>query len=209
MSSGANFRRESRRPGAWLIACGLLGGGAVLVGAPDLLWLARDNAPHPLAWDAVGWVLRPWTLWTAAWVPDSAGSLAANLLAFTALAVLGAWLRAGQAAALSLLLAWPLGTAALLLWPEVTHYRGLGGPVHAAAMALWADLAFRSSTKPLSFALFAGMGLKLLLEHGWTQPVAFDPSWGFNVVYAAHLTGALAGAASGLVLAAALLARGR
>jgi hypothetical protein len=36
--------------------------------------------------------------------------------------------------------------------------------------------------------------------------VAFDPSWGFNVVYAAHLTGALAGAACGTL--AMLLSRG-
>jgi len=36
------------------------------------------------------------------------------------------------------------------------------------------------------------------------QPVAFDPSWGFNVVYAAHLTGTIAGAGCGAI--AALLA---
>jgi hypothetical protein len=41
--------------------------------------------------------------------------------------------------------------------------------------------------------------LKLIAERAWSQPVAFDPSWGSNVVYAAHLTGALAGGLCGLV----------
>jgi hypothetical protein len=35
------------------------------------------------------------------------------------------------------------------------------------------------------------MGLKLLIEHAWSQPVVFDPNRGFNVVVAAHVGGAL------------------
>ena len=43
------------------------------------------------------------------------------------------------------------------------------------------------------------MGLKLLTEHAWSQPMVFDPNWGFNVVVAAHLGGALVGAGCGVV----------
>ena len=185
---------------AWVGVCALLGAGSAAVA-----WITgvaaptQDLAAQPLAWDAVGWIARPWTLWTSAWVHTSAGSLGGNLLAVGALAVLGAALGAGRPEAIALLVAWPLGVVALLIWPEVTSYGGLGGPIHAAAMVLGTVVARRPVLKPLSPILFAGMGLKLLAEQAWAQPVAFDPSWGFNVVYAAHLTGALAGAACGWI----------
>ncbi|MBI2769300.1 MAG: rhomboid family intramembrane serine protease [Burkholderiales bacterium] len=181
---------------AWAGVCALIGLGALLAGV-------AGRSAQALEWDAVGWVLRPWTLWTSAWVHASAGSLAGNLLALAALAVLGTWLGAGRHAAVALLVAWPATTLALLLWPEVARYGGLGGVVHAAAMVLWARLALRGSHKPLSFALFCGVGIKLLAEGAWLQPVAFDPGWGGNVVYAAHLAGAVAGAACGLLCTAA------
>jgi hypothetical protein len=98
-----------------------------------------------------------------------------------------------------------LATLALLLWPEVGSYAGLGGPIHAAAAVLGMQALRRPGLKSISLLLFGAMGLKLLAEHGWSQPVAFDPSWGFNVVYAAHLTGTACGALCGW--ASGLLAR--
>jgi membrane associated rhomboid family serine protease len=185
---------------AWLAVCALLAGGSAAVAWTSGIVTPGENLPlHPLAWDAAGWLTRPWTLWTAAWVHTSAGNLGGNLLALGALAVSGAALGAGRSAAIALLVAWPMGTVALLLWPQVTSYGGLGGPIHAAAMVLATVVARRPALKPLSPLLFAGMGLKLLAEHAWGQPVVFDPSWGFNVVYAAHLTGAVAGAACGWI----------
>lgn len=183
---------------AWLKVCASLGLGAAAVSWT--LRLAAPDAGQAMAWTAAHWLSRPWTLWTAAWVHSSAGSLAGNLLAMLALAVLGASLRVGRSAAAALLVAWPMSTLGLLLWPQVTTYSGLGGPIHAGAMVLWSHLALRPSGKAWSFAVFSAVGLKLLAEAAWSQPVAFDPSWGFNVVYAAHLTGAAAGAACGLVI---------
>jgi membrane associated rhomboid family serine protease len=183
---------------AWLAVCALLAGGSIAVAwMAGVVPPADELATYPLAWNAAGWLARPWTLWTSAWVHTSAGNLGGNLLAIAALAVLGAALRAGRAAAAALLVAWPAGVLALLLWPQVTSYGGLGGPIHAAAMVLATVVARRPSLKPLSPLLFAGMGLKLIAEQGWSHPVAFDPSWGFNVVYAGHLTSALAGVACG------------
>ena len=185
-------------------------GAALAVPAAAVAWsagLAPDLVSQPLAWRAQDWMARPWTLWTAAWVHPSAGSLIGNLLALAALTVMGLWLRLGTAAALALALAWPLATLGLLMWPEVAVSGGLGGPIHAAAMVLWGELTLREDAKPLSFALFAGIGLKLLAEQAWAQPIAFDPDWGINVVYAAHLTGAGVGAVCGL--SAAWLSRAR
>ncbi len=74
-------------------------------------------------------------------------------------------------------------------------------------MVLWGHVAWRSELKPLSAVLFFAMALKLLIEKAWLQPVAFDPSWGFNVIYAAHLTGAVAGAMFGLAAGAWAVSR--
>lgn len=190
---------------AWLKVCALLGVGAAL--ASWLLGLAPPAGPA-LVWKATSWPARPWTLWTSAWVHTSAGSLAGNLLAVLALAVVGASLRAGVACAAALLLAWPLGTLGLLFWPKVATYSGLGGPIHAGAMVLWSLLFLHSRTRAWSLAVLGAVALKLLIEAAWVQPVAFDPSWGFNVVYAAHLTGAVAGALCGLLANLAWPARG-
>jgi hypothetical protein len=92
-------------------------------------------------------------------------------------------------------------------WPQVHLYAGLSGLLHAGLAVAWAWTAVFGSGRPLSFVLLAGLALKLLSEHAWNEPVVFSPDWGFEVVNAAHLGGALAGAASGLgaALAAYLL----
>jgi hypothetical protein len=184
---------------AWFAACVLIAGGSLLAAAFPNSQGTIGGPLSFLAWDSAQWAARPWTLWTAAWVSTSDGSLGANLLAFVTLSVLGAALGAKRAAAVALLAAWPLGTLALLLWPQVSQYNGLGEPVHAAAMVLAAAFAGRSTLKPLAPLAVAAMALKLVAERAWSQPVAFDPSWGSNVVYAAHLTGALAGALCGML----------
>ncbi len=187
----------------WLGICALLGGGAAAVAAVSGFvspWWALGT--HTLAWDAKYWLQEPWTLWTAAWVHGAGGNLAGNLLALVAVAIVGASLRVGRSAALALFVAWPLATLGLKLWPGLGGYHGLGGPIHAAVMVLWGHVAWRSELKPLSAVLFFAMALKLLVEKAWLQPVAFDPSWGFNVIYAAHLTGAAAGAVCGLLAGA-------
>lgn len=186
---------------SWLAICGVLGLGAVAAAATrGLVPQFHDVAVEPMAWHAGTWVRQPWTLWTAAWVHTSAGALAGNLLALTALAIAGAALGAGALAALALALAWPLTTLALLVWPEVTSYAGLDGPIHAAAAVLGVHLMRRTTLQALATILFGGMALKLLAERGWAQPVAFDPGWGVNLVYGSHLAGALVGAWCAVVL---------
>lgn len=185
---------------AWLTVCAALGGVSIVVAlSGGIASPVHELSTHPLAWHAHDWIRRPWTLWTSAWVHTSGGSLSGNLLALIALAVLGAALGAGRAAAAALWVAWPLSTLGLLWWPEVGSYAGLGGPIHAAAAILGAHLARSTASRPLSYLMFGAMGLKVLAERGWSQPVAFDPSWGFNVVYAAHLTGMACGAACGWI----------
>lgn len=176
----------------------MLGGGAVALAWCGMATSLQDL--EPLAWNAQSWYRQPWTLWTAAWVHTSLGSLGGNLLALAALAIIGAAVGAGGIAALALAAAWPLTTLSLLLWPQVTSYAGLGGPIHATAAVLAVHVARRTAFKPFALLLFGGLGLKLLAERAWMQPVAFDPSWGFNVVYAANLAGTVVGAGCAAVL---------
>jgi hypothetical protein len=108
-------------------------------------------------------------------------------------------------ATLAWLVAWPLGTLGLLLWPGITAYSGLSGPIHAGVGVLWSWCAMNSGAKPWSFMLFCALALKLLTEQAWAHPVVYSPDWGFNVVVAAHLASALCGA--GLGLASVLVSR--
>ena len=176
---------------AWPGLCALLALASVAA------WFYDDSTD--LIWTAAYWTHEPWVLWTASVIHLSLSHLLANMAALLVLAVLGSYLQAGPTSAVALLLAWPLGTLALLWWPQVTWYSGMSGLLNAMAAVLWAHAALHAA-RPLSFVIFASMGLKLLSEHAWSQPIAFDPNWGFNVVYAAHLAGAAAGAVCGIAL---------
>jgi rhomboid family GlyGly-CTERM serine protease len=184
---------------AWPLLCAVLGAMSVAV------WLATGATAHEplptsaLLWHPTAWWQRPWTLWTAALVHLTGVHLAANLLALGAVAVLGRALDAGRPATLAVLVAWPLTTLTLLAWPQVGGYGGLSGLIHAQVLVLWSLLAIKNVASPLAIALLAGTAFKLLMEHAWSQPQAFDPNWGFNVVYAAHLGGALVGTGCGVV----------
>jgi len=175
----------------------------LLIAASGLLWLAAVEglaSPQHLAWRADGWQAAPWTLWTAPLEHFMLAHALANGLALAALAALGSMLSAQPRDALALLLAWPLSTLGLLLWPQVGGFYGLSGLIHAAAAILALRAIMSSTTYRYGQWLAAGLLFKLALEHGWDTPVGFDTGWGFNVVYAAHLTGAGAGAAMALVL---------
>ena len=182
---------------SWLALCATLGAASALTGAL--------GNPCALRWVAGTWPQAPWTLWSASLVHLSAGHLGANLLALAGLALLGHALRIGRTATMALAVAWPLGTALLMLWPQVTHYSGLSGLNHAAALVISMFCILHPGpvrwAPPIGLALLAGTGLKLWLEQAVTHPVMFDPGLGFGVVLAAHLSSALAGAVCGGIAA--------
>jgi membrane associated rhomboid family serine protease len=186
----ADARRAFSR--AWPALCLLLIAGAALAWVACAQgWVTADA----LMWRRGPPGSPPWTWWTAPLLHPDAAHWVGNALALGALAVLGVALHATRADALALALAWPLGTLALLAWPAIGGYYGLSGTVHAAA-AILALRAWRApATRPLGLLLAGGLLIKLALERGWAMPVGFDHGWGFNVVYAAHFSGAAVGAA--------------
>lgn len=181
---------------SWALTCALL---IALSGALWLACAAGIMVPQSLVWRAEGWAAAPWTLWTAPLVHFLLAHTLANILILAALGALGSLLSARPRDALALLMAWPLSTLFLLLWPQVDGYYGLSSLAHAAA----AILAIRALACPASHRIgqWLGIGLliKLALERGWDVPIGFDNRWGFNIVYAAHLSGAVAGAAMALI----------
>jgi rhomboid family GlyGly-CTERM serine protease len=185
------------RSHAWLVTCcALAWAGACLSASVQHHWLHRQ----PWLWQASAWQQWPWTPWTAPLVGLTPFHTFGNVLALAAVGVLGHTLGARPRETLTLLIAWPLSTLGLLLWPEVGWYAGLSGVIHAAAtIVAWRALTQRNA-RGIGALLAAGLLVKLLLERGWAAPIAFDSNWGFNVVYAAHLSGA----AIGLIAAAVM-----
>lgn len=178
-------------PHLWVALCSLLAVGSVLVWALD--------AGYQLGWQAATWRQTPWTLWTAPLLHLSAIHMLGNLLALAALAVLGVVIPLGTRAALALFLAWPLSTASVMAWPEVTRYVGLSGLIHAGVAIVWLHARQAPVAQRWSPLLLAALLLKLVTEQAWVYPVSFDPYWNINVVSAGHLGGAVVGLVCGAV----------
>ena len=183
---------SERSLAAWPVLC------ALLALASCAVWWSGGSAA--LTWKSAKWQAQPWTLWSASLAHLTFLHLFGNLLALAVLALLGVFLRAGRSAAGAVLLAWPLGTLALIFWPQVGGYSGLSGLLCAMLAVLWFHAASGQAGRMPSWVLALALALKLLSEHAWSRPIGYDPQWGFNVVYAAHLAGALCGVACALVL---------
>jgi hypothetical protein len=168
-------------PRAWLALCTALALVSILVWMLDLATL--------LAWQPAAWPARPWLFWTGSLAHASGSLLSSSLAGLAVLAILGASLGAGRAACQAVLLAWPLGNLALLVWPSVTAYQGLAG----LQCSMLAVLGLHTIARPAGWVLLALLVALLMGQQAWQNPIGYDPNWGFNVVYAAHLGGALAG----------------
>lgn len=88
--------------------------------------------------------------------------------------------------------------------PELIWYRGLSGVLHAfyfAGCVTWLATA-AGHARWLPGAALAGGVIKVLLEQPWDATFPFQDWLGAAVVPQAHLAGALAGVAAGLLFAA-------
>ena len=168
-----------------------------------MAWLGAGTSG--LGWQPEQAWRQPWRLWSASLLDPAFHQWCANQLLLAALAVGGAAMGAGRREALCLWLAWPISTAALpLLWPNISGPLGLSGLTHAAGAVLIVHASVRQPQPQGVWPALAagGLALKLGLEHAWRTPRAFSPDWDANVLYAPHLSGAVAGA----LLAYALVA---
>ena len=173
-----------------------------------LLALAGMALPHEaLDWQpGLAW-REPWRALSAIAVHYSRLHLAANLAGAAVLALLG-WAAAAPAAwACAWLVAWPLTQIGLGVAPQLAHFGGLSGVLHAGVVIVAVGLLARPQAgmrRWIGAALLTGVALKLLHEAAWQAPLLRHPQgWDIAVAPLAHLTGALAGLLCGL--AASLL----
>lgn len=173
----------------------LLAGGALLGWWLPSPWL--DWQPE-LAWQ------QPWRAWTAALVHWSPMHLGANLVGLALVAALGVVGRLPASAALAWALAWPLTQLGLLLQPDLRHYGGLSGVLHAGVAVAVVALLLQERGARRGVAALVGAGLlaKVLLETPWGPPLRQVPGWDIAIAPLAHASGAVAGVLLMLLLAA-------
>ncbi|MDO9439210.1 MAG: rhomboid family intramembrane serine protease [Hydrogenophaga sp.] len=183
---------------SWLWLCALHATASLLV-----WWSGQHTAESPLVWRAADWAHQPWTLWTSAWAHLNAPHLIANLLAMGGVAAAGWVLRPDARCTVAWLLAWPLSQISLLVWPQVAYAAGLSGLMHTGTLLLAVQLALGRlrGGRWWGLLLMWGVLTKVLLEHGWSKPLVWEPDTGIQVVQAAHVAGAFWGVALGLVVA--------
>ncbi len=153
---------------------------------------------------------EPWRAVTAAWVHWSPRHLAANAAGVVVVAALGWVARLPWPAALAWALAWPLTQLGLLLRPELAHYGGLSGVLHAGVTiaAIWLMLAPGDRLKRrIGLAIALGVVTKLWLETPWGPALQTSAEWDIAIAPLAHATGALAGAACAALVALVGLVR--
>jgi rhomboid family GlyGly-CTERM serine protease len=140
---------------------------------------------------------QPWRAWTAAWVHWSPMHLGANLAGSALVAAFGWTAQLPPRAAWAWFAAWPLTQFGLLLQPELAHYGGLSGVLHAGAVAAALYLLLESRAprrrRAIGAAVLAGAGVKLLLEEPWAEPLRHVAGWDIALAPLAHASGAAAG----------------
>lgn len=127
---------------------------------------------------------QPWRAVTAAFVHWTSTHLAANIAGCAVLALLG-W-RAGlrRREAFAALVALPLTQLGLLLRPELQHYAGLSGELHAlAAIAALALLTRRNRDHFIGAAILVGLVIKLALEHPLGPVLRDTPGFDLSLIH--------------------------
>jgi rhomboid family GlyGly-CTERM serine protease len=174
------------RPVAWPLFAAALCTAALLA-----WWLpayALDWQPHLAA-------TQPWRALTAAWVHWSPLHLGANLLAAGVVAAYGWAAAVPLRDTVAWVMAWPLTQLALGIQPDLAHYGGLSGVLHAgvAIVCLRLITARTGAARAIGAGVALGLVAKLVLEDPLGSTLRHSAEWDIAVVPLAHTTGALAG----------------
>jgi len=173
-------------PRAWLALTLLL-----VLAAIGGWWLPRSA----IDWQPALAAREPWRALSAAGVHYSALHLGANLAGAALVGALGVVARVPLAIVLAWLAAWPLTHLGLLMRPDLLHYGGLSGVLHAgvAAAALWLVARDRGRRQLIGAAILAVLLVKILGEAPWGPAVQTREGWDIAVAPFAHASGALCG----------------
>lgn len=147
---------------------------------------------------------QPWRAFTAVGVHYSSAHLIGNLAGIALAGAYGVAAMASTRLAWAWIAAWPLTHFGLLVRPDLLHYGGLSGVVHAgvAAIVVWVLATGRTRAQRWVGALVAiGFIAKLLSESPWGATLRHPEGWDIAVAPIVHATGALAGALCALLVA--------
>ena len=177
-------------------------GVAVLLSTSALLGWPLTHASSPalpaeaLDWQATLAFRQPWRAFTAVFVHYSAAHLIGNLAGVALAGVFGVVARVSTRMAWAWLAAWPLTHGGLLVKPELAHYGGLSGVVHAgvAIVIVYVLATGTRAQRLVGTAVLAGFCGKLISESPWGAALRHPAGWDIAVAPIAHATGALAGA---------------
>ena len=185
------FRRLKPPGCAWVALAAVAGVGSLLA------WWVPAAA---LDWQPALAASEPWRAVTGAWVHWSGLHLAANLAGAAVVGAFGWAARAPWPLALAWAVAWPLTQLGMLTRPELAHYGGLSGVMHAgtAIGVSWLLAGPRERLPRGSRWIGAGVGLSLLvklwLEAPWGEVLRRSDEWDIAIAPLAHSSGAAAGA---------------
>ena len=186
----------SRSAAAWLALSG------VLVLAAALTFAFAD--PAGLDWQPARAGSQPWRAWTAAWVHFSRLHLGADIAGAVLVGLLGVVAGVPARCAVAWLVAWPLTQLGLLARPELLHYGGLSGVLHAGVAIVAASLVVdgRGGRRLVGVATLAVLAAKVLAEAPWGPVLRHPDGWDIATAPVAHACGLVAGLlSSGLVAA--------
>lgn len=169
-------------------------GVALLLAAFALVgWPMLRNA---LDWQPALAFTEPWRAVSAVGVHYSGQHLGVNLAGLVVTALFGVVARAPASLAVAWLAAWPLTQFGLLTKPELLHYGGLSGVLHAgfAVIVVFLLVTGTRAQRGVAAAVLIGGAAKLLNEAPWGPALRHPAGWDIAVAPLAHTTGALAGA---------------
>ncbi|MBC7484603.1 MAG: rhomboid family intramembrane serine protease [Rhizobacter sp.] len=180
---------------AW-VGVTLLLSACVLLGWPLTHASALDLPADALDWQPALAFSQPWRAFTAVFVHYSVAHLIGNLAGVALAGAFGVVALVSTRMAWAWLAAWPLTHWGLLGKPELTHYGGLSGVVHAgvAIVIVYVLATGTRAQRLVGSAVLAGFCGKLVSESPWGAALRHPAGWDIAVAPIAHATGSFAGA---------------
>ncbi|MEO8310825.1 MAG: rhombosortase [Caldimonas sp.] len=179
---------------AWGALAAVLAVGAALTFGHD---------PITLDWQPALALREPWRALSAAFVHYSALHLLANLAGTVLVAALGFVARVRWPVAVAWLVAWPLTHIGLIARPDLLHYGGLSGVLHAgtACVAMALAVRARGPRRAIGALLLLALLLKVASEAPWGPALRHPAGWDIATAPFAHASGLVAGVLSWLLVA--------
>jgi rhomboid family GlyGly-CTERM serine protease len=149
-----------------------------------------------LDWQPALALTQPWRAVSAVAVHYQLIHLLGNVCGAILVGALGLAAQVPGRLAWAWLAAWPLTHWGLLLKPELLHYGGASGVLHAgvAAVTVYLLIKGQRSERWMGAALLAGLLIKVINEAPWGPALRYPEGWGMAVAPLAHATGTVAGA---------------